>query len=164
MKLLNKLTLISTVLSCVLLSSCKTPTVVSNEYGLSTFETECLGVNGDGTQTLRVWGNGNNKGEAIEQAKRNAVREIIFKGITAGDGECNKRPLVSEVNASQKYESYFNAFFRKGGAYNKYVELDEKRTSRIKSKNSARETWGVVVTVNRSELRQRLIDDNILKP
>lgn len=164
MKLHKKLTILATAIFCLSLTSCKTPTGISNEYGMTAFETQCLGVDGDGTQTLRVWGNGNNRGEAIEQAKRNAVRDVIFKGITAGNGECNKKPLVNEVNAAQKYESYFNSFFSKGGAYNKYVVLDEKRTSRIKSKNSTREAWGVVVTIDRAQLRQRLIEDNILKP
>ena len=41
---------------------------------------------------------------------------------------------------------------------------DEKRTSRLKSTNSAIESWGIVVRVDRAALRQRLIDDGIIKP
>ena len=86
----------------------------------------------------------------------------MFKGVTAGSGDCNKRPLINQPNARERYEDYFNAFFRSGGAYNKYVYLDEKRTSRIKSSSSAMESWSVVVTVDRSALRKRLIDDNVI--
>lgn len=143
------------------LAGCKTPTDTSSTDAYASFETECLGVDLDGTQTLRAWGKGNNRAEAIEQAKRNAVRDVILKGIN-GSGNCNKRPLVNEVNAAEKYEDYFNAFFKSGGAYNKYVTLDEKRTSRIRAKSSTIEQYGVVVTVDRAKLRQRLIDDNVI--
>ena len=37
------------------------------------FETECLGIEGDGSQTLRAWGTGRNRADAVEQAKKNAV-------------------------------------------------------------------------------------------
>lgn len=159
---LNSLFAILTVL-VLSVASCKTPTKIANEYASATFETECMGIDPNGIQILRTWGNGITKAKAIEQAKRRAVETVIFKGITAGSGDCNKRPLVNEVNAREKYEDYFNAFFRDGGAYQKYVTLEEKRTSRIKSKSSEMEAWGVVVKVDRSALRQRLTDDNILK-
>lgn len=145
-------------------SSCKTPTQVSSEYAFATFQTECLGVELDGSQTLRVFGKGKNKADAIEQAKKNAVRDILFKGINAGSGECSQRPLINEVNAQEKYAYYFNPFFKDKGSYLNYVKLDEKRLSRIKSSNSTQENWGVVVTVDRPALQQQLINDNIIKP
>lgn len=154
--------LISMVLA---VSSCRTNTEIANAYSFATFETECLGVELDGSQTLRAWGKGKNKADAIEQAKKNAVRDVLFKGINAGSGECNKRPLILEVNAQEKYEYYFNKFFADGGEYKKYISSeDENKTSRIKAKHSTQENYGVVVRVKRAELRQRLIDDNIIKP
>lgn len=144
------------------LTGCKTSTQTMNEYAFSEFKTQCLGVSPSGIQMLRTWGTGMNKAKAIEEAKRNAVNAVIFDGIVDGNGECNKRPLVNVPNARERYEDYFNAFFREGGAYNKYVTLEEKRTSRISSKNTALESWSVVVNVNRTELKNRLIDDNVI--
>ncbi len=149
---------------CISLSSCKTPTRISSDYSYANFQTECLGVELDGSQTLRVFGKGKNKADAIEQAKKNAVRDILFKGIDAGSGECSQRPLVNEVNAQEKYSYYFNPFFRDKGEYLTFVKLDEKRLSRIKSSSNTQENWGVVVVVNRAGLRQKLINDNIIKP
>lgn len=145
------------------MGACKTPTKIANEYATYGFETECLGTDPDGTQMLRTWGKGVNKAAAIEQAKRNAVEAVIFKGITAGTGDCNKRPVCNVVNAREKYEDYFNAFFRDGGAFNKYVRLNEKRTSRIKAANASTEAWSVVVVVDRTALRERLIQDNVIE-
>ncbi len=156
----------ATIISISLtLASCHPTTNISNEYAFSTFDTECLGVELDGSQTLRAWGKGKNKQDAMEQAKKNALRDVIFKGINSGSGECNKRPLITEVNAQEKYEYYFNKFFADGGEYKKYVSSDdEKRTSRIKAKNSTQENYGIVVRIKRAELRERLVEDNIIKP
>lgn len=145
--------------------ACKTPTKVGTTYATANFGVECLATDLDGSQTLRAWGKGKNKSQAMETAKKNAVRAVIFDGITAGTGECNKRPLIFEVNAAEKYESYFNAFFADGGEYKSFTSMtDEKRTSRVKSADKQIENWGVVVRVDRAALRQRLIDDGIIKP
>jgi hypothetical protein len=165
MKTIKYILAILMLFPMLLMPGCKTPTKVSSTYAYTTFETECLGVELDGSQTLRAWGKGKNKSDAIEQAKKNAVRDVLFNGINAGSGECNQKPLILEVNAQEKYERYFNNFFSDGGEYLKFVNMkDEKSTSRIKSADLTQENFGVVVRVLRSELRQQLINDNIIKP
>ncbi|MDE7125353.1 MAG: hypothetical protein K2O12_02595 [Muribaculaceae bacterium] len=154
--------LVIAILAGCVLPSCKTPATVAPEYASYQFEVECLGVNPDGSQTLRSWGKGKNKAEAIEQARQRAVEAVIFKGITSGGKDCDKRPVVTEVNAREKYRDYFNAFFSKGGAFNRYVSLNESRTSRIKAADSSQEAWSVVVIVDRNALQKRLADDNMI--
>ncbi|MBE6333106.1 MAG: hypothetical protein E7070_12580 [Bacteroidales bacterium] len=128
------------------------------------FETECLGTEGDGSVTLRAWGTGRNRADAVEQAKKNAVYDVIFKGITAGVSGCDPRPLVTEVNARERYEEYFNRFFTDGGEYTKFVSrADEKRFSKDKSKNKLGARYGVTVRVLRSELKVQLKADGIIK-
>ncbi|NBU82645.1 MAG: hypothetical protein EBS55_13465, partial [Flavobacteriaceae bacterium] len=95
--------------------------------GYYAYKTECLGVELDGSQTLKAWGNGRNRADAVEQAKKNAMRDVIFKGIREGKQECNQKPLIFEVNAEEKYEDYFNAFFADGGEYKNYVSLRDER-------------------------------------
>lgn len=163
MKLIKFLSAVT--LAAAALTGCKTPQTIDSTYAGSTFAIECMGVDLDGSQTLRAWGTGKNKAQAMETAKKNAVRAVIFDGIKDGSQECNRKPLVFEVNAKEKYEQYFNRFFADGGDYKAYTSMtDEKRTSRLKSSNRAIENWGVVVRVDRAALRQRLIDDGIIKP
>ena len=40
---------------------------------------ECLGVEHDGSQTLRASGSGRNKRDALEQAKKNAVMASMYQ-------------------------------------------------------------------------------------
>ncbi|MDP5076044.1 MAG: hypothetical protein NWP82_06130, partial [Flavobacteriales bacterium] len=79
----------------------------------------------DGSQTLESWGSGRNRFDAVEQAKKNAINEVLFKGILNGKPECERKPLVPEVNAREKYASYFNAFFADGGEYLNYITLQD---------------------------------------
>lgn len=153
------------VLMMLAFNSCKTPQVIDSSYAGSTFKVQCMGTDYDGSQTLRSWGTGKNKAQAMETAKKNAVRAVLFDGVYDGPGDCSRRPIVLEANAKEKNESYFNSFFTDGGAYKKYTSMtDEKHTSRIKSSNNAIETWGIVVRVDCAGLRQRMIQDGIIKP
>lgn len=126
---------------------------------------ECMGVELDGSQTLRVWALGRNKVDALEQAKKNAVREVIFNGIRNGSKECNMRPLIYEVNAEEKYQYYFNAFFKDEGDYKQYVSMEDRRPFTNRKENTKTQVkYCVTVRVLRAELQQRLIDDKIIKP
>ncbi len=145
-------------------SSCRKNIDVAEQYAYVPFSTECISVPGDGTEILRVWGQGKDKSEAIDMAMRNAVNDVLFKGVSAGAGQCDKRPVMLEVNARERYTYYFDPFFAKKGAYTKFVTLHENRTSRIKAQSTTLQAYGVVVSVNRSALRQQLITDGILKP
>lgn len=144
----------------VLLAGCATKT----ETVHYTYKTQCMSLELDGSQTLLAWGNGKNRSDAVEQAKKNAVNDVLFNGILDGKPGCEVKPLVPEVNARQKYEVYFNRFFADGGLYDAYLNLkDEKAGSREKKKGDYSVTYSVTVRVLRSELKERLIADGILK-
>lgn len=129
------------------------------------FPTICMGTELDGTYTLKVWGNGRNASDALEQAKKNAVRDIIFKGITKGINECNPDPILLEPNSFSKYEEYFYTFFIDGGEYANYVTLkDEKFKNKLSRKfNGQSESVAALVRVDRRGLKQKLKQDNIYK-
>lgn len=128
-------------------------------------QTECISVEQDGSQTLRVWGKGRNRTDAIEQAKKNAVNEIIFNGIRKGNKGYNLRPIVTEVNARERYQEYFDIFFMDGGEYLKYISMADRRTgsTKRKVKDSSQVMYCITVRVLIPELRQRLIQDGVLK-
>ncbi len=132
--------------------------------GNYTLKTECLGIEMDGSQTVKAWGNGRNRHDAIEQAKKNAVRDVIFSGITEGKQECNVKPLIVEVNAREKHEDYFNSFFADNGKYKKFVSLKDKKwfkRERFKSREGV--TYGFVLRIHIAELKTQLKKDTIIK-
>ena len=127
-------------------------------------EIECLGVEGDGSQTLRVTGTGRNKADAVEQAKKDAVSAVIFKGIRGGLQGCDSRPLINELDARDKYAEYFDIFFLDRGEYSRYCSMEDRklRSNDIQTNNTF-SNYRITVRVLRSELRARLREDGILK-
>ena len=123
----------------------------------------CMGVELDGSQTLRVQGYGRNRLDAKEQAMKNAVWAVIFDGIRDGVEGCNMRPLVTEVNAKERYEDYFNLFFSDNGEYKKYVSLrDTKKRSGGRSKDKLGYSYDLTIRVLRAELKVGLKSGNVI--
>jgi uncharacterized protein YceK len=149
----------------VTLSGCIT--AQKKTAGYYNYKTECLGVELDGSQTLKAWGNGRNRADAVEQAKKNAMRDVIFNGIREGKQDCNQKPIIFEVNAQEKYEDYFNKFFADGGDFKNFISLkDERIFDKIsRDRKAAKEsvTHGLIVRILRAELKAKLIADNIIK-
>ena len=131
------------------------------------YKTECMGVELDGSYTLKAWGNGRNRSDAVDQAKKNAVRDVVFNNILEGKQDCARKPLITEVNAQDKYEDYFNKFFTDGGEYLNFISLKDERIGEKlnRDRKKAREsvTNGLIVRVLRSELKTKLIADGIIK-
>ena len=137
---------------------------IAGNYG---YKTECLGVELDGSETVKAWGNGRNRSDAVGQAKKNALRDVIFFGLVEGKQDCKQKPLILEVNALEKYEDYFNKFFADGGEFKNYISLRDERifdkVSRDRKKARESVTNGLILRVLRSELKQKLIADGIIK-
>lgn len=130
------------------------------------YPTVCLGKSMDGTQRLQVWASGKNSHDAIVQAKKKAVYEMIFQGISAGGSDCDTRPIIIEANARTKYEAYFDKFFSDNGAYAQFVERIKPNvlTRGVnKQKGKYFKTDGIVVSVNRSAIKSKLVADGIIK-
>jgi hypothetical protein len=135
--------------------------------GYYNYKTECMGSELDGSVTLRSWGTGRNYFDASDQAKKNALRDIIFKGIGDGSEGCDKMPLIIEPGAVQTYEVYFAKFFGDGGKYNEFVNLKDERIDdkldRDKKIGEGTRTYSVILRIKKLELKQRLKLDGIIK-
>ena len=127
-------------------------------------ETECISKEMDGSLTLRVWGTGRNRTDALEQAKKQAIYDVLFKGITKGNTDYNMRPIMTEVNARERYQDYFDIFFMDRGEFLKYISMEDKRagSTRVIKRNYRDVTVGVTVRVLVPQLRARLKSDGLL--
>mgnify|MGYP001162752491 FL=1 len=121
-------------------------------------KTSCVQDKMDGSFVLKAWGKGKDKKEAIDQAQRNALNDIIFEGIRGGQF-CKLMPLVAEVQAKEKYSSYFYNFFQKD--YKKFIKIEDSPKKRMKSKKVTNYSFNVIVL--REALKIKLKNDNIIK-
>lgn len=123
-----------------------------------------LSANYDGSYVIRVQVRAKDAAIAFTDGQRKAVEEVIFKGVKAGsNGISDLKPLCFDLNAREKNEDYFNAFFRDGGAWTLYASLKDKRVGSTRYQRDGRQmVESVTVTVDRAGLKQRLQADGII--
>jgi len=126
------------------------------------YEIEPVGTGTQGTYQIKVWSYSKHPETAIEQAKKNAVHGIIFKGVPG-----KQKPLARKANLYEENEAFFKKFFKTGsGDYMKFVALANNGQiaagDRIKISKKEYKI-GVIVSVNVSELRKYLEDNGIIK-
>lgn len=120
---------------------------------------------GDGSITVRVSTTGRNYNDALSLAAKYALRQALFNGLPVPEGGFLAKPLVTEVNAQEKYQYFFNAFFSDNGDYKRFVSSEDKRSgSDMLAKGKTAVRTVSTVRILRSELQNYLIENNILKP
>jgi len=165
MKKSSVLILLAAVVLTALLTACGT----QRSQAYYDYESKVIGTELDGSYTIRAWGRARNGIDAYVQARKQAVYDVIFTQIQFATGTAPStsgvlKPLLLEVNAKTKYEEYFNVFFADGGEFEKYCSMKERRlfSSRFQ-KNEAQMQAQVTVCVYRNKLKEKLIQDGILK-
>lgn len=145
----------------VSLTACKTSQGTTASY--HSYPTECISQNVDGKMLLRVWATGEFSKDAIREAEKKALDDVIFKGITMGVSNRSQIALLVEGNARQKYEDYFLRFFADGGDYKNYVSRDKSHINAVeRTKNKGTKSRGIIVLVDVPALKARLKQDGII--
>jgi hypothetical protein len=62
------------------------------------YEVEAVQTGTEGTYLVKVWSYSKKPKIAIEQAKKNAVHGVIFRGVTAKDRVPGQKPLTNNPN------------------------------------------------------------------
>jgi hypothetical protein len=123
------------------------------------YEAEALDLGSQGAYQLKVWTYSKNPDTAIEQAKKNAVHSVIFKGFTGKAGViAGRKPLVSNAALETERADYFKPFFETGGKYQQFVSLVNNGAiaSGDRLKIGKEYKIGVVISVNVNTLRSEL--------
>ena len=129
------------------------------------FKTKLIGTELDGSYTFTAWGRARHAVDAYNQAQKQAVYDVLFTGAEPQSSNLRRlQPLLLEVNARDKYQDYFDAFFADNGPYKEYCSMKDKRVESSEFyKNKRQAVCKATVMVYRSKLRSKLIQDNILK-
>ena len=160
MKLSSNVMLLTLLAGMLVMSSCG----VKRSQAYYDQSTQVLSTNYDGSYVLRVQVRARNAAVGFADAKRQAVRDVIFKGAkAASNGISDLKPLVFDMNAQEKHEDYFNAFFEDKGAWNNYCSLQDRRTNTSSfERTNTQMVQTVTVTVDRAGLKRRLQADGII--
>lgn len=159
MKRIIKQILLMALPALLMLGGCKTKQMPSL-MAYQSHETECLGQDPSGRQRLRVWGEGKDASAAIENAKKKAVEDVVFRNITAGTGRCNSMPVLDSPVVRQNNREFFNKFF--SGKYKKFIK-GEKAEKIVRYTGNDQVVQEMEITVDREALIDYFIKEKILK-
>ncbi len=129
------------------------------------YEIEGVQTGVQGTYLIKVWTYSGRPDLAIEQAKKNAVHGIIFRGFAGSGRVPGKKPLAQSPNLEEEKSDFFSLFFGEGGKYMKYISLtnDGAVAAQDRMKVGKEYKIGVIVSVNVDGLRKDLEDAGIIK-
>lgn len=122
-----------------------------------------------GSCIVKVWTYARNIDKAKQQAAKNAVHGIIFKGYAASTNGSRipaQRPLVPDAATEAANAEYFSQFFADGGVYMRYVTLVNNGTPRagdLIKVSKKQYKVGIVVSVQKDLLRKELESQGIIK-
>ncbi|MDG1160952.1 MAG: DUF6175 family protein [Flavobacteriaceae bacterium] len=101
---------------------------------------------------------------ALNQAKKNAIHAVLFKGVSGNNLGCTaKEPLIKNGVYNDNFE-YFEDFFYNTRQYNQFATLPSgsaESTEKLKRK-MYKATYAISVNVD--ELRKKLEYDKIIEP
>lgn len=131
-----------------------------------TYEVEPVSTGSQGNYLIKVWSYSKKANVAIEEAKRNAVHTVIFRGFAGKQGVPGQKPLASSPSIEQENKAYFDEFFKDGGKYLNYVSISGDGVVRAEDRLRVGKLYkvGVIVSVNVAQLRKELEKDKIIKP
>ncbi|MBS3738251.1 hypothetical protein [Mesohalobacter halotolerans] len=162
---MKKLVFLKIVVLAVLCIACKSK--IETVSGYYDYETECVSVDRNGIQTVKAWGIGLNEKEAILNARRRAVDDILFKGIRGGNSSCEIRPIILNPNKRRDNINYFNRFYAPKGLFEQYAGLPDenwlRRKLKTNKKNDGKLAYEIIIEVDVMGLREQMKRDNLIQ-
>ena len=128
------------------------------------YELEAQATGQQGTKVIKVWSYSKKPTVARNQAPKNAIHGVIFKGAP---GVREKRispvlPLVKNPDIATEKADFFTAFFADGGDFMKYVSVTDVANDVVKLDRKTYKV-GVTVTVQYDALRKALEKEGVVR-
>ena len=130
------------------------------------YSVETMGVGNDGTYLIKVsdYFRSNDERVYLDGLKRDAVHCVIYQGVPAGNGSMKQPALLNADTRIEGNEQALNEFFEQKMYLNFINSVVNSSREITKVEESKDYKISVVISVAKDDLRQYLIDNNIIKP
>lgn len=134
----------------------------TSDFLANNYEVQFINTTGvEGTIVFKIYAYGKNQEQAIQNAKSDALKAVMFKGIPGSD---LKGPMVNDLTVLETQKAFFNTFFETQ-QYLQYVaissdgSIDGEDIFKVGKKYKV----GVVVSVQKDNLRVLLEKAGVIK-
>ena len=127
------------------------------------YELVSQGVGAQGTDLIKVYSYVKKDKDIADVAKMNAVHGVLFKGVSGTNGT-SMQPALVKPQEQENHQDFFDEFFS-SGAYQRYVSLSSDGTVDPKDRMKVGKEYkiGIIVSVNKADLRKYLESEGIIK-
>lgn len=162
---MKKVIYCSLLIGSFILVSCKKSSTVATNLNTWTYEVECVNTATEGNYLLKIFSYNKNQKLAINEAKRNAVHSVIFRGFASNANCYQQSPLAASPGIEEQYKDYFRTFFADGGKYLKFATNSNDGSiapeDRLKVGNQYK--IGITISVQKDLLRQELEQAGVIR-
>lgn len=126
------------------------------------YEIEMAEIGEPGTLVVKVWCYNKKPRISEDIAKMNAIKGVLFKGVTDSGRMKGRKAIVED--GYENHKEYFDDFFEQG-LYAKYARmgLNNYVESNSLIKVGKRYKIGKIVVISYNALRKKLEDDKVVK-
>lgn len=126
------------------------------------YEIEMAEVGEPGTLVVKVWCYNKKPQISEDVAKMNAIKGVLFKGVSDSGRMKGRKALVED--GYENHKDYFDAFFKEG----KYANYSRVALNNYVEQNSLVKVGklykiGKIVVISYNDLRKQLETDKIIK-
>ncbi len=126
------------------------------------YEIEMAEVGEPGTLVVKVWCYNKKPQISEDVAKMNAIKGVLFKGVSDSGRMKGRKALVED--GYENHKDYFDAFFKEG----KYANYSRVALNNYVEQNSLVKVGklykiGKIVVISYNDLRKQLEEDKIIK-
>ncbi|MEG1607248.1 MAG: hypothetical protein RR931_07770 [Mucinivorans sp.] len=129
------------------------------------YDIQAEGVGVQGTYLVKVWSYSKKSTIAAEQAMKNAVHGILYKGFAGRSGVSGKAALLNSAQEKEAFEAYSDEFFGPSGQYRLFAEqaTDGQISADDFLKVGKEYKVGLIISVKVDALRKDLEQRGIIK-
>ena len=160
---MRKLVLYFIVFISLTLTSCSSSKKLSSN--VKDYNVQTMGVGIYGTYLINVTDYFKTTDERVylDGLKKDAVHCVIYSGIPAGNGSIKQPALLNNDTRIEGNEEALNQFFEQKLYLNFINSIVNSSKTIVRVKDSKDYKISVTMSVNKDELRNYLIDNNIIK-
>ncbi|MBR5604625.1 MAG: hypothetical protein IKY27_02825 [Bacteroidales bacterium] len=160
---MRKLVLYFIVFISLTLTSCSSSKKLASN--VKDYNVQTMGVGIDGTYLINVTDYFKTTDERVylDGLKKDAVHCVIYSGIPAGNGSIKQPALLNNDTRIEGNEEALNQFFEQKLYLNFINSIVNSSKTIVRVKDSKDYKISVTMSVNKDELRNYLIDNNIIK-
>ena len=92
-------------------------TLMSFSKSSNSYQTECVRIQTDGYIVIKIWDTKAGKSYTLEQSRKDAIRALLFLGISGNNGCTTQEPLLKNALEIANFQKFEKEFFSKDGRW-----------------------------------------------